>query len=82
GMDIWFSRRRSRRVEPVYVGCRPEINPTWSPDGKRMVFGSVRGRTSQHKSGTRVQSRVLACTHDVLSGTPFDQHAWGRSGQP
>src|SRR5439155_17437732 len=39
--DIWFSRRRSGRVEPVYVGCRPETNPTWSPDGKRMVFGSV-----------------------------------------
>ena len=42
----------------------------------------ARGRTSQHKSGTRVQSRVLAYTHDVLFGTRFDQYAWGRSGQP
>src|SRR5262249_52259029 len=41
--DIWVWNFQRQTLTPLTFGPVPDLTPVWTPDGKRIVFASVRG---------------------------------------
>jgi serine/threonine-protein kinase len=80
--DIWILdlTREPVTQQRLTYEQRGAISPVWTPDGQRVVFGSVRDRGAFHLSSMAANGTGPVDTLHV-SGNPLLAHTWSADGK-
>jgi eukaryotic-like serine/threonine-protein kinase len=75
--DIWVADVGSKRITRFTSSVEVEGFPTWSPDGKKILFNSKVGRELHWKlaSGVGAESTVMAA-NDVVASTDWSSNGF------
>jgi len=75
--DIWVADVASNRITRFTSSVEVEGFPTWSPDGKKILFNTKVGRELHWKlaSGVGAESMVMA-TDDVVAATDWSSNGF------
>lgn len=74
--DIYISNGDGRDVRQLTIHPSIDMNPTWSPDGRRIAFESIRGGTSQIWLIDTDRRNKTKLTDEISAASP----AWSPDG--
>jgi Tol biopolymer transport system component len=69
------------KPRPALPGSRPEIDPTWSPDGARLLFGGVPSRTREDPTAIRFVDLRTGAVSSVPGSEGFFSPRWSPDGK-